>query len=223
MITIAQRLRAKNERWRTLLHEFAARMRVALPGIITAFDASRQTVKVRCAIRETINISGVPTDIEIPLLVDVPIVMPRAGGFVLTLPVAAGDECLVLFSDLCIDAWWQSGGVQNRMNSRRHDLSDACALLGIWSQPRKLTAYSTDSAQLRNDAGDIYVEIDTNGKARIQATDIELHATHSYKWDVFGFGQSITHDEDVHYTIRTWQQNAIVTSISQSINQPEGP
>lgn len=93
------------------------------------------------------------------MLVDVPIVIPRAGGYALTLPIQAGDECLVVFGDMCMDGWWQSGGVQNQVECRRHDLSDGFAIIGVWSQPRVIPGYSTGSAQLRNDAGSAYVEL----------------------------------------------------------------
>lgn len=86
----------------------------------------------------------------LPALLDVPIVLPRAGDYILTLPVQAGDECLVIFADQCIDAWWQNGGVQNPMERRRHDLSDGFAILGTWSQPRRLAKFSTDTMQLLN-------------------------------------------------------------------------
>ena len=63
------------------------------------------------------------------------------------------------FGDACIDAWWQNGGVQNQIDIRRHDLSDAFAIPGPWSQPRRVSNYSTNSCQLRNEAGTAYVEL----------------------------------------------------------------
>lgn len=135
-------------------------LRVAVPGIIESFNASEQTVSVRPAICEKIcDEDGNEEWLQLPLLVDVPIVIPRAGGYALTLPIAPGDECLVVFGDACMDAWWQSGGVQNQIDCRRHDLSDGFAIIGVWSQPRVLPAYSTGSARLTNDAGSAYVEI----------------------------------------------------------------
>jgi hypothetical protein len=208
---------------RSALETMAASMRVAVPGIIQAFDADAQTVTVQVSIRERINLSGNLTWESIPLLVDVPIFMPRAGGFTLTMPVAAGDECLVIFGDNCIDAWWQSGGVQNQVEKRRHDLSDGFAIVGIWSQPRVLDGYKTDAAQLRNDAGDVYVEIDSQGKARIQAVDMEFHASHSMSWDVDGYGKRITSLGPPDYEIHTWQNGAVITSVTDNIDPPEGP
>ena len=73
--------------------------------------------------------------------------------------VIPGDDCLVVFGDCCIDAWWQSGGVQNQVERRRHDLSDGFAIVGFRAQPNVVTGYSSDTAQLRNESGDAYIEI----------------------------------------------------------------
>ena len=136
------------------------KIRCHIPGIVESYDAAQQTVNVRVAVREClIDAAGQEKWTEIPLLLDVPMVFPRAGGYVLTLPITRGDEVLVCFGDACIDAWWQSGGVQNQIDTRRHDLSDAFAIPGPWSQPRRVSNYSTNSCQLRNEAGDAYFEI----------------------------------------------------------------
>ncbi len=144
------------------------KIRCAAPGIVQAYDAGQQTVTVQLAVREWLNDDGKETWADIPLLLDVPIVFPRAGGYVLTLPINQGDEVLVCFGDACIDAWWQNGGVQNQIDIRRHDLSDAFAIPGPWSQPRRVSNYSTNSCQLRNEAGDAYFEIKGN-KINIKA------------------------------------------------------
>lgn len=137
---------------RTLSDSINANLRVALPGIIEEFNADEQTVKVRCAIRERITNRNKDIEyIEIPILLDVPIVMQRAGGFVTTFPIKKGDECLVMFADLCINAWWSLSGVQNIEEYRRHDFSDAFAMLGPTSQPKKVINYSTTNFEIRNE------------------------------------------------------------------------
>ena len=75
-----------------------------------------------------------------------PVVFPGGGGFALTFPVAAGDECLVVFASRCIDAWWQSGGVGEPMEPRMHDLSDGFALIGVRSQPAHVSRRDVGSA-----------------------------------------------------------------------------
>lgn len=94
-----------------------------------------------------------------PLLVDVPVVFPRGGGCTLTFPVKAGDECLVIFADRCIDFWWQNGGVQEPVDDRVHDLSDAFCIVGPQSQAQKISGISTSAAQLRTDDGAAFVEV----------------------------------------------------------------
>lgn len=149
----------------------AQNLRVAMPGIIQSFDADAVTAVVQPAIRcvETDN-DGNRTTRDYPLLTDVPVVFPRGGGCTLTFPVNAGDECLVIFADRCIDFWWQSGGVQEPVDDRMHDLSDAFAIVGPQSQVKKISGISTDAAQLRSDDGSTYFELNpTTKKIKIVA------------------------------------------------------
>jgi hypothetical protein len=104
-----------------------------------------------------------------PLLVDVPIMYQGGGGYSITLPITAGDECLIIFADRCIDAWWQSGGVQAPMENRMHDLSDGFALVGVRSQPKVVPNISASNVQIRSDDGTVFVEIDKTGKVNITA------------------------------------------------------
>lgn len=159
---LPERLESDLAQWTEAMAAFARTLRVAIPGIVKSFDATKQTVTVQPVIRENPAIAGVRTPIDMPLLTDVPVMLPRAGAFTLTLPVTAGDECLVIFADNCFDAWFQSGGVQSEVLERRHSLSDGLALIGLWSQPRKVPNWSTSSAQLRNADGTSVVEVGTN-------------------------------------------------------------
>jgi hypothetical protein len=130
-----------------------------MPGIIQAFDAGTQTATVQVAIREKVLINGNEEWTEIPLLVDVPVLFPRAGGYSITFPITGGDECLVIFSDCCYDAFWQSGGVQNQIDYRRHDLSDGMAILSGLSQPKRLGNVSSGSLQIRSDSSSAVIEL----------------------------------------------------------------
>lgn len=146
-------------------------IRVALPGIVQSFDPDAVTAVVQPAIRsvETDN-DGNRITKNYPLLVDVPVVFPRGGGCTLTFPVKAGDECLVIFADRCIDFWWQNGGVQEPVDDRVHDLSDAFCIVGPQSQAQKISGISTGAAQLRSDDGSTFFELNpTTQKIKIVA------------------------------------------------------
>lgn len=135
-------------------------LRVALPGIIQSFDPEAVTCVVQPAINGTqTDDSGNEQPASLSLLTDVPVIFPRGGGVTLTFPVKAGDECLIIFSDRCIDFWWQSGGVQDPVDSRQHDLSDAFAIVGPQSQVKKISGISSSGAQLRTDDGAAFIEV----------------------------------------------------------------
>lgn len=174
MISIEERVGAANN-MATFKDYFNRLIRVAIPGIVTKVNADRQTVNVQAAIREKINIDGNDEWVEIPELQEVPLFVNRGGNYALTLPVKVGDECLVVFADMCIDAWWQSGGIQNQIERRRHDLSDSFAIVGFTSQAKKLPNYSTSTAQLRTLDGSSYIELSAGqinivGNVHIQGT-----------------------------------------------------
>lgn len=160
MQDIMNRTHDRIEQQRRIFDNLGVNLRVAAPGIIHDVDFARQTCTVQLAIREKLRDNeGNINNVEIPLLPDVPFFVYSGGGYCLTLPIAPGDDCLVVFGDNCMDAWWQSGGVQNQVERRRHDLSDGFAIVGFRSQPDVVSHYSSSTAQMRNRAGDAYIEI----------------------------------------------------------------
>lgn len=160
------------------MEDVQAQIWTALPGVVTAVDLSKQTVSVQPSVQGSISApDGSSQSVNLPVLVDVPIVWPRAGGFALTFPIKANDEVLVVFASRCIDAWWQSGGVGVQAEVRMHDLSDGFAVLAPTSQPKKLSNVSSANVQLRDEAGTTYVEIAPGGKIKLLgATSIDLNA-----------------------------------------------
>lgn len=173
-----ERLDDPEESLRLALENAQSQMWTALPSVVTAVDLSKQTVSVQPSVQGNISApDGSSQSVNLPLLVDVPIVWPRAGGFALTFPIVAGDEVLVVFASRCIDAWWQSGGVGVQAEVRMHDLSDGFAVLAPTSQPKKLSNVSSSNVQLRDEAGTTYVEIASGGKIKLLgATSIDINA-----------------------------------------------
>lgn len=171
MLNIPERLTDVTSPWRKALEQFACELRVCCPGIIQSFDSVEQTVKVKVALREEVlenfaTNGGPPVFAsqpkDIPELLHVPIVLPRGGGYATTFPIQKGDECLVIFADMCIDSWWTSGGVQNLLSERRHHIADGIAILAPWSQVRKVVSYSTTSMQIRSEDGTVMEELTSN-------------------------------------------------------------
>jgi len=177
MLSIQERLKIFTEPIEGSAWQWACALRNSIPGIVKSFDPIAQTCVVQVAIQEVVlkpppvssqvpnpgTTQNIPVTESIPPLEDVPIAMMRVPGWSLTFPIVENTECLLIFADMCIDGWWQNGGVNPQYDRRRHDLSDAIAFFGPWSQPNKLTDYSTTSVQLRSDDLSVVLDFSVSG------------------------------------------------------------
>ena len=100
-----------------LKQEFFSALHCALPGTVVSFDAERQTAEVQPAVKMG--------SMLFPVLADVPVFMP------VPFDVHPGDACLVVFSDIDIDAWFDTGVPQEPRSARKHSLSDGFAFVGF--------------------------------------------------------------------------------------------
>jgi hypothetical protein len=165
LIPIQHRLKIASSPIREALRQAGCDLRVSMPAIVVEFDPDRQVVSVQPALQEGLLVNAVPTLTTLPILDDVPVVFPTAGGWSLTLPIQPGDECDLVFADMAFDHWWESGGVQKQPDGvkYRHDIGDAKAHFGIRSQPRRLANWSVTSAQLRSDDGTVVIDLAAAG------------------------------------------------------------
>lgn len=165
-----ERIADDEETLRMAFDSQLANVWTALPAIVTEVDLGAMTLSAQPALRgEILQPSGEYVKTNLPVLVDVPIVFPSAGGFTLTFPITAGDEVLIIFASRCIDAWWQSGGIQDQLEFRMHDLSDGFAIPGPHSQPRVIPSISPTNAQLRSADGATFLEITPSGAVNVTA------------------------------------------------------
>lgn len=159
-VALNSQLGSKEQADAQLAQAIMSAMRVSIPGIIQSFDPDAVTAVIQPAIKGVEHdASGAEVSVNLPLLVDVPVIFPRGGGCTLTFPVKEGDECLVIFADRCIDFWWQSGGIQEPVDGRMHDLSDAFCIVGPQSQAKKIGGISTSVAELRSDDGSVKLSL----------------------------------------------------------------
>lgn len=155
-----ERLDDPEESLRMALEDFQSQIWTALPGVVSGVDLEKQTVSVQPSIQGSVSSpDGSAQSVNLPLLVDVPICWPRAGGFAITFPVKAGDEVLVVFASRCIDSWWQSGGVGAQAEVRMHDLSDGFAILAPTSQAKKLSDVQEDGVEMRTESRSTFIRL----------------------------------------------------------------
>ena len=104
-----------------LKQEFFSCLHCALPGTVLSFDAERQTAEIQPAVKLG--------SMNYPVLSDVPVFMP------VSFVVNPGDACLVIFADIDIDAWFDSGEPEEPRSTRKHSLSDGFAFVGFKAGP----------------------------------------------------------------------------------------
>lgn len=139
-----------------------AKVWTALPVIVQSFDPIKQTCVVLPATQARVqDRNGTFKWVTINVISDCPVFTLGGGDFVVTFPIAPGDDGLMVIASRCIDGWWQSGGPNATQppDLRMHDLSDGFVFVGPRSLPRALPGYSVNSAQLRSEDGLAYVEL----------------------------------------------------------------
>lgn len=124
--------------YENILSEAGFRIRCCIPCIVQSYNSENNTVECQPAIRERIIKSDNTTEyVNLPLLINVPVVFPYTGHCGIKFPIQKNDEVLVIFSDLSIDNFWEKGSVQNPIEARRHDLSDGIAIPCSLSLPKQ--------------------------------------------------------------------------------------
>ena len=105
-------------------------------GIIQSYDATKRTAQVQVSFR---RLMWDDTITDYPVLFDCPVFTLQGGAMGTQFPIAAKDECLILFADSDIDLWYQNGGAQVPNSGRNHDVSDCICLVGLNSLAKPLT------------------------------------------------------------------------------------
>ena len=118
-----------------------------LPGRIERFYPEDQTADVSLPIQKFFD--GLPR--EMPILPKCPVFLATGGATGrITMPIAAGDSCLVAVADRDIDNWWLTGNASVPKSRRSHDLSDSFVLVGFRHKGNKVTDYSSTAIEIKN-------------------------------------------------------------------------
>ena len=164
-----ERLKDLEELLRTAMDGRLAGLWTTVPGIVDSIN-SDGTANVQPTTQGLVlTPSGKEQWINMPLLLNCPILRDGGGGWVITFPVQAGDEVVVFCASRCITNWFQKGGIQTQASLRMHSLSDGFVFCGPKSLPNKIPNISQSSTQLRSLDGTQYLELATGGVINIVA------------------------------------------------------
>lgn len=158
----------KDTQMMAIINRIMSEMNTCIPGRIESFDDATQTATVIPAIQAKVTVGDTVTYVDMPQIVNVPIVFPFAvtKGFALTLPVSAGDPCLLIFSQKAIDNWHMMGGIQppeqDIPGSRHHSLTDCLAIFAPVPLSDVLGAWNSNGIEIRNKNRNVRCTIEDN-------------------------------------------------------------
>lgn len=130
---------------------------------VTAVDTVNQTLDCQIMSKKTIPQKGGERIVEYPDLLKVPFVVIGGGQSYLSFPVSVGDEVVVWFNDFDFTRWQDTGEAYPPLFERKHDLSDAVALVGLRNVNRLIQSYSQFVKLLyKGDDGESSIEVKGN-------------------------------------------------------------
>ncbi len=164
---------------------------IILPGRIVQYFSATQTATVKiCAelvFSSSTKIGGLTKRVD---LEDVPVHTPSGGGWAMTMPISAGDTCLLFFTQVGYDHWFTNdkdgtrliAGLPDPSFMRKFSEDDGLALVGFNTLPRAIQNYSTNGSQWRNTdttqnihlKDDLSIEINSTTEVKITAPTITL-------------------------------------------------
>lgn len=136
--------------------DFMARdIHVALPAQVESFDEKKQTVSVQPLIkrRDFLDTKKAKQVVRLPVINGVPVIFPRAGGYMLTMPIQKGDTVLLVFSHRSLEAWQKNGGEVDPGDTRHHQISDAVAIVGLHDDAHPIKDFKNDRLVLGKEGG----------------------------------------------------------------------
>ena len=161
----------------TLKRDIFLTMNCHAIATIKSFDSVKQTCTAQINYDKTVYTDDKAVNrakklVPYPPLLDVPVVNLRGGTAGLTMPIVAGDQCLILFNDRDINNWFDGQRNGEVASLRLHAMSDAIALIGLSSQNGLVSSYDTTRATLYN--GTTHVAVGAS-KIRIQNASKNLN------------------------------------------------
>lgn len=116
-----------------------ADMHTAIPGKVISYDADKQIVSVQPMVKDFHHTEAGAMVLRSFPVVQAPVAFLRGSGYFMTVPLAAGDTGMLIFSELPIDRWRSTGQESHPVNARRHGVGNAVFYPGISPRAKALT------------------------------------------------------------------------------------
>lgn len=144
--TLAQLLKAAIENRLLDVH-------TALIAKVESYDAAKQQVNVAPLLKRCVEtLDGSITEEELPLLCDVPVMFPRAGGYFISFPIQPGDFVQLIFNEVSISDWLNNTRSE-KASVERFTLDGAIAIPGVFPESQPLNGAHKENFVAGKDSG----------------------------------------------------------------------
>ena len=150
---------------RQAIEDRLADLHVMLPGRIASYDATTQKADVEPLIRRLQSTVDGEIAEDLPVIPGVPVVFPRTQTFRITMPVAVGDRCMLIFCERSTETYQLGDGRRGDDSTlikqsdpgtfEMHGLTDPVALLGWYNDAEALTTPDPDDMVLGEISGPV--------------------------------------------------------------------
>jgi len=146
-------------------------LHVCMPARVESYDASKQMVDVKPVLQRRVRFADQDVDDaveDLPVIPNVPVAFQRGGGAFLSFPLKQGDQVMLHFSHSSLDEWLSSSGdVTDPQDVRRHDITDAIAVPGLYPFSKAIRDISDTSLRIGFDGGGLQCTITDNGTLEV--------------------------------------------------------
>lgn len=152
-----------------------ANLHTAMPGVVKTYDPKTQTADVQPALKKKYADGEV---VNLPLLTKIPVIFPRTAAGYIHLPLEPDDTVLIIFCERSIDSWRMQGGVIDPADYRKHALSDAVCIPGLFARGKEFEGESTFAdfvqADMRVRFGDGFIGLGKDGAEQTEPIPLGL-------------------------------------------------
>lgn len=122
------------------------------------------------------DLNGVETPKSIGVLSRIPVALFKAGGFVLTLPVAIGDEGIIFFSDRSLSLWKETGKKAPPRETEFHGLGGAVFMPSPTSRPGAIQNFDSTALYAGLEDQTAFLKVAQDGKVTVKGTELTFDA-----------------------------------------------
>lgn len=163
-----------------------------MPAIIETFDPSTCMASVVPQLQRKYSNGEI---VDLPIIQNVPVQFPRGGGAVIEFDLQKGDPVWLLFSERSLDIWLSKGGKVDPKDPRKHALSDAVALPGVYPKNMPVDdalirmAFKKDGSLKVSNGGGFFT-LDKDANFQIENSGLRVSYSKSGKIKILGIDSS---------------------------------